>query len=123
MRSFVRNSDGASALEFALLSPVFFALFAGLFEVGLLLWTQVALQKGVEAAARCASINQTLCASTSQVKAYAVAQSVGISPPTTAFSIATPACGSQVTASYPYTFFFGYFTSSITLTAGSCFPK
>ena len=121
--SFIRNAEGASALEFALLAPVFFALFAGIIEAGLLMWTQVALQKGVEAAARCASVNSTLCGSTAQVKAYASAQSVGVVPPASTFTLTTATCGSQVTASYPYTFLFGYFTTAVTLKAGSCFPK
>jgi len=44
MTRFLRNAGGATALEFALIAPVFFALVAGIIELGLLLWTQVALQ-------------------------------------------------------------------------------
>ena len=46
---------GATALEFALCAPAFFMLVMGIVELGLLVWMQLALQQGVEAAARCAS--------------------------------------------------------------------
>ena len=56
-----RDQRGASALEFGLTAPVFFLLLFGVIEVGLLFWTQIGLQHGAEMAARCASVNSTLC--------------------------------------------------------------
>lgn len=123
-RALARQTEGATALEFALVAPAFFALVAGIIELSLVLWIQLALQHGVEAAARCASINQSLCAATSQIQSYAASQSYGLSPPTSTFTVTTPTCGSQVQASYPYNFIFGFFgTSALTLTATACFPK
>ena len=61
-RRLLPDSCGATALEFALCAPAFFMLVMGMVELGLLVWMQVALQQGVEAAARCASINKTTCA-------------------------------------------------------------
>jgi CRP-like cAMP-binding protein len=39
--SFVKDSGGATALEFGLTAPVFFMMLIGVVEVGLLFWTQV----------------------------------------------------------------------------------
>src|SRR6266702_4342728 len=77
MRRFrlLSNVSGATALEFALCAPAFFMLVMGIVELGLLVWMQLSLQQGVEAAARCISINKYTCSSTSQTQAYAAAQS------------------------------------------------
>src|SRR6476646_749735 len=68
---FCKNKDGASAVEFALTVPMFFMMLVGGIECGLLLWTQMGLQHGAEKAARCASIDSTLCGSTSSIQSYA----------------------------------------------------
>jgi Flp pilus assembly protein TadG len=121
---FFRDKKGAAAIEFAFTAPVFFAFVGGLIQVGLLLYTQIALQHGVESAARCASVNTTTCGSTSQIQSYAAAQSYGISVPASAFTVSAASCGTQVQASSSFGFIFSYFgTPSLTLTASSCFPK
>lgn len=120
----LRDKSGASALEFALTAPFFFALIGGIIEIGIVVWMQVALQQGAEAAARCASVNKTLCSSTSQIQSYAAGQSYGLNPPASTFSVTAPSCGNQVAANYTYNFAFGYFgVPKVTLSAQSCFPK
>lgn len=110
------HQDGASAVEFALAAPAFVAVLFGIIEGGLLLWTQFGLQHSVERAARCASINKTLCATVSDIQNYAMQQSLSVNPPPSAFSVATVACGNQITATY-------LFQSTVTLTAQACFPN
>ena len=119
---FLRNRDGGTAIEFALTAPVFFLLVIGAVEVGLLCWAQVALQQGSEAAARCATVNKTVCGSAAQIKSYASAQSYGLAPPVTAFTVSTPACGNRVQASYSPPFVNAFVMSGVTLTASACFP-
>jgi Flp pilus assembly protein TadG len=51
------NTSGASLVEFTVTLPLFLLLTFGLLQAGLLLYTQSGLQHGVEAAARCASVN------------------------------------------------------------------
>jgi len=121
-QSFRIDVRGASALEFALCAPAFFLLVMGIVEVGLLVWMQLALQQGVEAAARCASVNKNVCASASQIRTYAAAQSYGLSPPSSAFTVTAPACGNMVQASYTPTYLPSFPIPSRTLTARSCFP-
>ena len=114
---------GATALEFALCAPAFFMLVMGIVELGLLVWMQLALQQGVEAAARCASVNKNACANAGQIQAYAAAQSFGLSPPNTAFTVTTPGCGNLVQASYTPTYLPSFPIPTRTLTAQACFPS
>ena len=44
-------------VEFTVTLPLFLLLTFGMLQAGLLLYTQVGLQHGVEVAARCASVN------------------------------------------------------------------
>jgi Flp pilus assembly protein TadG len=122
MRKLRLDIRGATALEFALCAPAFFALVMGIVELGLLVWMQLALQQGVEAAARCASINKNSCANVSQIKDYAAAQSYGLSPPSSTFTVTTPACGHMVQASYRPTYLPSFPIPTQTLTAQACFP-
>jgi len=119
---FLSDTHGATALEFALCAPAFFMLVMGIVEVGLLIWMQLSLQQGVEAAARCASINKITCASNGQIRAYAAAQTYGMSPPVTAFTVSASACGNLVQASYTPTHLPSFPIPTRTLTARACFP-
>jgi Flp pilus assembly protein TadG len=119
---FIRNRSGATAVEFALTVPVFFALVIGAVEVGLLCWAHLALQQGSEAAARCASVNKTLCGTTAQIQAYASAQSLGLAPVASTFTVSTEACGKRVQASYDPPFLTAFAMSGVTLAASACFP-
>jgi Flp pilus assembly protein TadG len=119
---FLRNRGGATAVEFALTVPAFFALIIGAVEVGLLCWAQLALQQGSEAAARCATVNKTLCGTTSQIQAYASAQSFGLAPAASTFTVNTAACGNRVQANYSPPFLSGFVMRGVTLTASACFP-
>jgi Flp pilus assembly protein TadG len=53
-----RAQGGATAVEFALLAPMFLALVFGTTEFGRLLWTEQALQETAIAGARCVAIAQ-----------------------------------------------------------------
>lgn len=119
-----RDQQGASAVEFALLAPVFFAFVFGIIAFGLLFWTQIGMQHGAEMAARCASINTTLCPTSnpSAITDYALQQALGLSLPSSTFTYSTPACGNQVSASYTFQFPDILNRSPLTLTAQACFP-
>ncbi len=97
---FCQDGSGASAVEFAIVAPVFVLLLFAAIEGGLLLWTQLGLQHGVEVAARCASVNAGLCGSTAAIQDFAARQAFGLNVPPSTFSVSTPACGNQVSANY-----------------------
>jgi len=120
-----RDERGASAVEFAMTAPVFFALLFGIIDGGLLLWTQLGLQHGAEMAARCAGIykSTTTCGSTS-IQTYAAQQAYGLNPPPSTFTVSTTACGTRVSASYTFNFITSYFEMpSLAISAQACFPS
>ncbi|MFB9269233.1 TadE/TadG family type IV pilus assembly protein [Bradyrhizobium erythrophlei] len=119
-----RDRRGASALEFGLIAPLFFAFLFGIIEVGMLLWTQAGMQHGVELAARCATVNATLCPTSNPnaITTYASQQAFGLNLPFSTFSYAAPACGNQVSASYQFQFPPILNLAPLTLTALACFP-
>jgi len=119
-----RDRRGTSALEFGLIAPLFFAFLIGVIETGLLLWTQVGLQHGAEVAARCATVNATLCptANPDMITSYASQQAFGLNLPASTFTYTSPACGNQVSASYQFQFPQILNLAPLTLTAAACFP-
>ena len=115
---------GGMAVEFALVMPIFALLLFGIVEFGQVLWTQSALHFAVEEAARCATVDAANCGSVSAVQSFAVSRAAGLGLQNSVFSLTNPACGNQVSASYPFPFVMAtLFPYSITLTAQSCFPK
>jgi len=120
----MRCTAGGSAVEFGLIAPVYFAALIGAIELGLMLWTQVGLQHATEMAARCASVNSATCSSTSAIQTYATHQAFGLSVPASTFTVASLACGNQVSASYDFLYISAYMGApKLTLNARSCFPK
>jgi Flp pilus assembly protein TadG len=114
--------DGATALEFALVAPVLFAILFGVIEFGRLMWTQSALHFAVEAAARCASVTPGVCGTSAQIQTYAASTVSALNIPASAFTSSTPACGHQVSASFSFQFVAGgLFPFTPTLAAQACF--
>jgi Flp pilus assembly protein TadG len=133
------DTRGSTSVELAITVPLFMMLTFGIIEAGWMMWDLVGLQHGVEMAARCASVRtmqydgtMTTCADVntgvvnqSNVKSFASQQSYGVNPGTSTFTVSTPACGKQVSASYSFNFLTSYFfgLSSLTLNARSCYPS
>ena len=124
LRGFLNHVGGATAVEFALTAPVFFAIIFGLIDAALMLWTQLGLQHATELAARCASVNRTICPDATSIKNYAAGQVFGLTVPSSVFTASQVACGNRVSASFGFGVIGGYYgTPVITLTAAACFPK
>ena len=116
----IRHKGGATVTEFALILPVFVAFLFGIINCGIMLWTQLGMEHGAVAAARCATINPAVCP---DVPAYAAQQAYDLNLPKSAFTLSALACGNQVAASYPFQFTTLIFPPiSVTLTAHSCYP-
>lgn len=49
---FSDNEDGVTAIEFAMIGPLFFLLLGSIMETGIMLFTEYTLQTGVQSAAR-----------------------------------------------------------------------
>lgn len=123
-RGFLRDASGSTAVEFGLTVPVFLSALTGAFGCSLVLWTQLGLQHAVEMAARCASVNTTVCDTVSATQNYAANEAFGLNLPASVFSVSTQPCGNQVTATYPFPVLFeGMGLPAVTLTGQACFPK
>lgn len=119
----LKAREGTTAVETAIVLPAFLLLLLGLVETGILFWTQSSLQFAVEAAARCAVVNSTLCGTTSAVQSYAASQVTGLTVASSSFTVSQPSCGHQVSISYPFSFVDpNLFPWPVTLNAQSCHP-
>jgi Flp pilus assembly protein TadG len=117
----ISDKHGTSAIEFALILPAFLAFVLGIFNCGLMLWTQLGMEHGVVEAARCATINPSACP---DVPAYAAQQAYDLNLPRTTFTLSAPACGNQVAASYQFHFVTLIFPQfNVPLSATSCYPS
>lgn len=121
IRKIIRDEQGGVIVENTITMLVFVLLTMGITQAGLIMWSAVGLEHGVEMAARCASVSDaaidagldpsttpTPCYSTSTkraannqstVKAYAVSQSYGVGVPSSAFTVSS---GSSGACASPY---------------------
>jgi Flp pilus assembly protein TadG len=126
-----RANGGNTALEFAIIAPVFLLLLLGTIEFARLCWTQSTLQQAVEAAARCASVNTTICDNATDTASYAAKQMYGLSVSSGIFTATlNTSCGSNsgnlVSANLPFSFIVSWFNqitgAPLNVKAQSCFP-
>ena len=122
LMALIAARKGATAVELAMILPVFLSVILGIMEFGRLLWTKSALDYTVEEAARCAAINTTLCGTQALTRTWASARS-GIAFDVNDFTLSTVACGTQVSATFPFGFVVPMFNYSVTLQASYCYPK
>lgn len=113
---------GSSAIEYAIIFPVLLLVMLGIMDSGRLLWAYSTLYRATEAAARCGAVDVTACGTTNQIRSKAVSSAWGLTVAPAAFTVATPACGVQVSASYSFSFSMPGF-SPLALNASSCHPK
>ncbi|MGQ0443831.1 MAG: TadE/TadG family type IV pilus assembly protein [Beijerinckiaceae bacterium] len=124
-KTLFNDQRGATAVEFALTMPVFLLMLLGVWQLCFGLWAQFALQHGAGMAARCMNVNPTVCGTStiSSTQSYAAAQSYGLNPSPSVFTVSNPTCGYQVSATYtvsPVVAHIGIPT--YTLYAQACFP-
>jgi hypothetical protein len=121
-RNLVCDQSGNAAIEMALLAmPVFLFVFA-IINAGRVMWLQNALEASVTQAARCATVNPSLCGTASQIMAYAAGQS-GAGFNDAIFSFAQAGCGNRVSATYPLSLTLAFMSFSLSLTAQACYPN
>jgi Flp pilus assembly pilin Flp len=136
---FARQNSGSTAIEFGLTAPLFLLVVFGLFEGGIGLWTYFGLQSAAESAARYASVSASSsscsgsgcvcsggnCVSNSAVQTYASQNAMGLNLPGSTFSVTSPSCGWQVSATYTFTPLGGgnFGLPDFTFTAQACYPS
>jgi Flp pilus assembly protein TadG len=121
LKSIYRNQDGTTAVEFAIIAPVFILLILGTIALCFALFLVGSLHFAVEDGARCASVKTTICTDATSTIAYAQSRYLGpnVSP---TFTYASTACGNSVSASVSYSMDIGFKTFVIPISATACFP-
>jgi len=61
MKHFLRNEDGAAAIEFAVTAPLLIFVTLSGVVIGLALWQWNGLQSAAKGAARCVALNSVAC--------------------------------------------------------------
>jgi Flp pilus assembly protein TadG len=118
----IECQSGATAIEFAILTPAFIMLILGTLSGGLVMYTASSLHYATEAAARCFSVATGKCPNASKTQAYALNLYSGPSSPTPSFTASAQACGQQVVGNLTFVLDAGLAQWSIPLSATACFP-
>jgi Flp pilus assembly pilin Flp len=121
VRSLCRSEDGTTAVEFAIIAPVFILLLLGTIGLCFALFLIGSLHYAVEDGARCASVKTTICSDSATTIAYTQSRYLGpnVSP---TFTYASAACGNSVSGSISYSMNIGFRTFVIPISATACFP-
>jgi Flp pilus assembly protein TadG len=120
----ITRDGGNTAVEFALVFPVFILMVIGVFETGRALWTQSLLNYAVQSAARCGAVDTSTCSSSTAMITYAVQNSSPLTIPNADFTVTTQACGNQVAVAFPFTTVVPQMLPfDVTISAQACYPK
>ncbi|HUR02682.1 MAG TPA: TadE family protein [Nonomuraea sp.] len=121
LRRFRRDRRGATAIEFAMILPIFCMLVLGIVNGAQLANTVSSMNYAVQEAARCSAVNKTVCDSASATRAYAVTKYLGpaVGP---VFVSSTAGCGHTVTATATFELNVAVMVYDVPLSAASCYP-
>ena len=121
LKSLRNDEQGTTAVEFAIIAPVFIALLIGTMALCLALLLVGSLHFAVEDGARCASVKTTICSDGPTTIAYTQSRYLGpnVSP---TFTFAAAPCGNSVSASINYSMNVGFRTFVVPISATACFP-
>ena len=121
LKSLRRDERGTTAVEFAIIAPVFIALLIGTMVLCVALLLVGSLHFAVEDGARCASVKTTICSDAATTVAYTQSRYFGpaVSP---TFTYTAAACGNSVSASISYSMDVGFRTFVVPISATACFP-
>lgn len=121
LKSLRLDQRGTTAVEFAIVAPVFIGLLIGTLVLCVGLFLIGSLHYAVEEGARCASVKTTICSDSATTVAYTQSHYFGpaVSP---TFTYAAAACGNSVSASISYSMNVGFRTFTLPISATACFP-
>ena len=118
----LRDNSGTTVVEFAMVCPPFIAMVVGTLYMCLLFYGVSSLQFAVEDAARCASVNTTVCTDSATTITYAQSRYKAAGVLNATFASTSPACGHSVTATANYVFNFGVKKVTFPVSAAACYP-
>ncbi|HEV2363872.1 MAG TPA: TadE/TadG family type IV pilus assembly protein [Caulobacteraceae bacterium] len=130
MKGEERAERGATALEFAILAPVFLGIVFGIINLGIALFGIATMHAETEDAARCYAVKTTVCTSAAATASYASSHYQGPIPSPSFAAATNGACHSTngtsdgyevtATATYPLNLILGSW--SIPVSTAACFP-
>ena len=115
------DERGTTAVEFAIVGPVFIALVVGMLYLCMSLFLVGSLHFAVEDGARCASVRTSVCSDATTTVSYAQGRYFGPDSPTFTYDANAP-CGKSVSASINYVLNLGLKQVTVPITATACFP-
>ena len=122
LKAIYRNQEGTTAVEFAIIAPVFLLLIFGTIGLCFALFLVGSLHFAVEDGARCASVKTTICSDPATTIAYTQSRYMGPNvSPTFTYTAGAP-CGKSVTGNVSYSMDIGFRTFVIPISATACFP-
>jgi Flp pilus assembly protein TadG len=121
-RSLSRNQQGTTAVEFAIIAPVFIMLVFGTIGLCFALFLVGSLHFAVEDGARCASVKASICPDSATTIAYTQSRYLGPNVSPTFTPDLNAACGKSVTGSVNYSMNVGFRTFVIPISATACYP-
>jgi Flp pilus assembly protein TadG len=116
------NNLGTTAVEYALVAPVFIGLVVSAFYFYMALFLVGSLHYAVEEGARCASVKTTVCSDSSTTISYTKSHYFGPAVSPTFTYNANLACGNSVSASVNFVANLGLQSVTIPVSASACFP-
>ena len=117
------NRDGASTVEFALVAPLVIMVIIGGMYLSMLGFTASSLHYSAQAAARCRSVNTTICTDAASTQTFAGNQFMNLAGNTATFTASTAACGNKVVGTVTFALNAGMSKMNIPLSASACFPS
>ena len=121
-RRFGANLNGATAVELALVLPVFVLLVLGSMGAATYGYSLASMNYAVEEAARCAAVKTTVCSTPTSTSLYARSHYSGpaITP---VFTYSNAGCGNTVTATATYSFNLIPQLKNVPIAVSACRPS
>lgn len=119
---FLRDEDGTTAAEFALVLPLFLITIFSTVYICLLLGAMSNLHAATEQAARCLSVNAVGACTSANIDSYTQGLYKGPGITNLAFSATQPACGNQVVGSGTFSLFTGISSIGVSVSSSACYP-
>jgi Flp pilus assembly pilin Flp len=121
-RSLVADQSGATAVETALVLPLFVILLVGIVSTAQLAWAVNSLHHAVQEAARCSAVDAVTCGGDAQTVAFAKDRYLGPEVNAT-FAVASSPCGQSVTVAGKFDLNLVLTSVAVPLSANACFPS
>lgn len=121
-KNITNDERGTTAIEFAIVGPVFIMLLIGILYLCMCLAVVGSMHFAVEEGARCASVKTTVCTDQSSTVSYTQNHYFGPGTLPTFTYNAAAACGHSVTGTINYVLDVGLKQFTVPVTASACFP-